>query len=302
MTAPKTCDYCGAALDAGEVCDCRETEHAELIRVTQLPVIEEHLRSLKASVEERTAQAMSLVCSDETLTAVKSMRAALNRDFTEYENQRKAVKAAIMAPYEQFEAVYRDCVAEPFRRADEHLRGKIGAVEQDLKAACEAGLREYFAELCAAEHLDWLTFEQTGVRVDMASARAKTPKKLREQLATIVAKVAKRVDMISGMENADEIMVEFKQTLDLPVAVGTVQERHRRMGAEKAAQEARKAAQEREEEAVAKVEATAPPTVQEPPKAPEQVHVFRCTFTVTATKPQLVKLKEFLLKEGIQYE
>lgn len=300
MTAPRTCDYCGAALDAGEVCDCRETEHAELIRVTQLPVIEEHLRSLKASVEERTAQAMSLACTAETVTAVKATRADLNRAFAEYEAQRKAVKTAIMAPYERFEAVYQECVSAPFKRADADLRDKISSTEYEIKRRCEAELREYFDELCAAEHLDWLTFEQSGVKVDMASAKAKTPKKLREQLAAFVAGVARSVERISVMEHADELMVEFKKTLTLTLALETVEERHRRIEAEQAAKEARKAAQVREAEAVAKVEAAAPPTVQEPPKAPEKV--FRCTFTVTATKPQLLKLKEFLMKEGIRYE
>lgn len=38
-----------------------------LMKVTQLPVIEEHLRSRKEQTEQRVAEAMSLVCTDETL-------------------------------------------------------------------------------------------------------------------------------------------------------------------------------------------------------------------------------------------
>lgn len=26
MTAPRVCEHCGAALDAGEVCDCRDED------------------------------------------------------------------------------------------------------------------------------------------------------------------------------------------------------------------------------------------------------------------------------------
>ena len=50
---------------------------------------------------------------------------------------------------------------------------------------------------------------------------------------------------------------------------------------------------------MAKVDAAAPPVVQ-PPVEAEQV--YKCTFTVHATKPQLRRLKEFLNQEGIRYE
>ena len=72
-----------------------------------------------------------------------------------------------------------------------------------------------------------------------------------------------------------------------------------RIEAEKEAQASRDAAQAREAEAVAKVDAAAPPVVQ-PPVEAEQV--YKCTFTVHATKPQLRRLKEFLNQEGIRYE
>ena len=84
MTAPKTCENCGAALDAGETCDCREAaQDSGLIRLVQLPVIEERLRDLKEATERRTDQAMSMVCAPDTLAAVKTVRAELNREFAE---------------------------------------------------------------------------------------------------------------------------------------------------------------------------------------------------------------------------
>ena len=76
-----------------------------LMKVTQLPVIEEHLRSRKEQTERRVAEAMSLVCTDETLTSVKNIRAEMNREFADAEPQRKAIKAAIMEKYDSFEAV-----------------------------------------------------------------------------------------------------------------------------------------------------------------------------------------------------
>lgn len=166
-----------------------------------------------------------------------------------------------------------------------------------MKRRCEDGLRNYFDELCAVHHLDWLTYERAGIKVDMASAKAKAPKKLREQLKAFVDDVAENVRHIAVLEDAEEIMVEFQRSLDAGGAICTVQERRRRIEEEKAAQAARRAAQEQEAEMVRRVEALAPPVTVEAPEP-----VFKCTFTVRAAKPQLRKLKEFLNMEGIQYE
>ena len=296
MTAPKTCENCGAALDAGEHCDCRETTpDGGLIRLIQLPVIEERLRDLKEATEHRVAEAMSLVVSDETLTAVKNVRAELNRDFTEYENQRKAVKAAIMAPYDRFEAVYRECVTEPFKRADADLKGKIDATEREIKGRCEKQLETYFQELCAVNHVDFLTFAQTGVKVDMASARSKTPKKLMDQLRIMVEGCAQAMATIDGMEHGDEIAVEYKKCLDLTFAIRLVTERHQKLEAERQ----RKAEMEKYTVSPVPEPAEVTPVPKRVQKA--AVEYLTCTFTVTDTRERLKLLKNFLDSNGYQY-
>lgn len=274
----------------------------ELIHIVQLPVIEERLRSMKDAVDKQASDALALVCTEDTVLTVKGVRSALNKQFQELEEQRKAVKKAVLGPYEQFEAVYKECVSDCFKSADVQLKKKIDDVEIEIKQRCEDGLRKYFDELCVAEHVEWLTYDRAGIVVDMASAKAKTPKNLRDRLVNFVSEVSRGVNLISGMDDAEEIMVEFKRTLDAAQAISTVQERHRRIEAEKEARASREAIQAREQAAARKVEEAAPPVIQPPTEnlaATEQT--FKCTFTVHATKPQLRKLKEFLDKEGIRY-
>lgn len=268
-----------------------------LIVVKQLPIIEEHLRTLKDHWEQRASDAESMVCTEETIQAVKGFRAEMRKEFEEAEALRKAAKQAVMEPYNRFEAIYKECVTTAFQRADDACSSKVFEVEQDMKRRCEDSLRDYFDELCAVHHLDWLTYERAGIKVDMASAKAKMPKKLREQLSAFVKDVSENVSVISGMENADEMMVEYQRCLNFADAYDAVQDRHRRIEEQKAVNEARKAELERDAEMVRRVEALAPPVVSEAPEP-----VVKCTFTVHATKPQLRKLKEFLNMEGIKYE
>lgn len=277
----------------------------ELIRVVQLPVIEERLRAMKEQVDARVSEALSLACTDGTLTAVKAARADLRKDFDTLESERKAVKAAVLGPYEAFEKVYRECVSDTYKQADAELKKKIDAVEDGIKSACEATLKSYFEELAAAEHVEWLTWDRLGLKIDLTSARQKSHAKLREKVAEFVCGVAQSVDTISNMDDAEEIMAEFRQCLSIGRALGIVQERHQRIEVERRAAEERKAVMDAQRAAVERVEAAAPPTVVAPPvevPAPVSVEILRCSFTVHATREQLKKLKEFLNQEGIRYE
>ncbi len=280
----------------------------ELIKVTQPPIIEQRLTEVKAFVDKTVADAMSLVCIEATVQSVKATRTELNKQFAALEDQRKAVKAAVLDPYNRFEAVYKECVSDAYRRADADLKQKINDVEGEMKRRCEDGLREYFTELCTAYHIDFLPFEQAGITVSMTDAKSKTqpPKKLREQLALFVAGIAQSVELISGMDDADEIIAEYRRCFDATAAIGIVQERHRRIEAEKAARAEREAAKAQEAAAVAKVEAFAPPVVAEAPA--EEPKMYRSSFVVTAFttesefRAKLRKLKEFMNMEGIKYE
>lgn len=52
----------------------------QVIELQQLPIIVERLHSVKADIERRTAEATSLICTEETYKSVKDARAQLTRN------------------------------------------------------------------------------------------------------------------------------------------------------------------------------------------------------------------------------
>ena len=277
------------------------TDLVPMLVCTQQPVISENLVDLQERVASIADMVNQLPKVPDSVPQVKKARADLRKYFDSLEEQRKAVKAAVMAPYNEAEAKYKALVSGPIQSADRLCKDFVDGVELEMKQACENGLRDYFDELRAANHVEFLKFEQAGIVVDMASAKQKTPKKLREQLVQFVARVASDVDRIAEMDDAEEIMVEYQKSLNVADAIGTVLDRHRRIQAQREADQARSIVKAAEAEAVRKVDAVAPPVEAQKEPVPE-ANVFKCTFTVTATKPQLKRLKEFLNQEGIRYE
>lgn len=293
-----------AILDERE--DEAENENA-LITVTSLPQIQENLRALRERWDRYEADANAMVCTEETVQAVKAIRTEMRKEFDEAEAQRKAAKAAYMAPWEAVEATYKECVSDAFKAADGALKGKVNEFETALKDACKAELTEYFDELCRANGINFLRLEAAlaigGMKISLTDAKSASQKKLKKGLADVVAKIAAGIQQIGAMPEEDipEIMAEFKQRLDVGDAVAVVNARKMRVKAEREAEEARRAAQDRRDAAIAKAEACMPAEeVKEPVRASQRL--YRITFTINCTREQGLKVREFLKQEGIQYE
>lgn len=285
----------------------------DLIKVKQPAIIEERLRAMQQQIEEKAAAAMSLVCTAENLQTVKALRSEIRNDFAAIEEQRKAAKKIALASWNQFEAMYKESISETVSRVDADLKSKVSEVEDGIKATCEAGLREYFTELCEAEGVQWLTYERAGIVVDMTSARQKVPKKLREKITQFVTGVSRGVALIADMDNAEEIMVEFKRTLDAAEAISIVQERHRRVEAERDSLSevhhsrnfpAQSIIPPMPDVTPPKSDSFSPPEVLQAPEdsgAQEETLVY-VSFKVTGTIQKIKELKKFLVDGGFEFE
>lgn len=279
----------------------------ELVIVRKLPEIEEHLQSFKAQVVAACEDAKKMVVTEETLVAVKNKRTELSKAFAELEDRRKGVKKQILAPYEQFDAVYKDCVSDPFADAKKVLDARIRDVEDELKAQKSERIRAYFDEYCEALGIDFVPFE----RVVPNIIRSVSDKKYKEQCAAFIDRVVDDLAMISEQEYTAEVRTEYKRTLNASQAVTTVAERHRAIEAEKARAQAQREVAAAREQAAEKVEEilSMPPQDEpleevdaafEPPAAEpqEQEPVYEVTFTVRGTHDQIKELKLYLIERG----
>lgn len=296
----------------------------DIIQLKQLPIIEEQLHQIKEQVTAATNEALSLVCTDETVKTVKQKRADLNKAFAAFEERRKEIKAEILAPYDAFEKVYRDCVTEPFKTADTELAGKIADVENGLKDEKAAALAEYFNEYRNSIGLseEDATLYKARINVTLSASL----KSLKDKATAYLDQTLEDLQMIDLQEYRDEILSEYRKTGNAAQSITIVNQRHkeieeerRRAEERKAAEEARAAAAAKVEEAIAGTAAEAaaapqaafmPPiegtpaetdnSVETPADAPAEI--YESTFTVWGTLEQLKALKKFLDENNYDYK
>lgn len=275
--------------------------NTEIISVKQLPVIVEQLATVKEQVVLRVAAATALVCTDETVKEVKKARAELNSEFKAWEEKRKEVKAAVMTPYEKFEAVYKECVSDTYKAADKDLKSKIDSVENELKEKKSAEVREYFSEYLISKNIDFVAFEQAGINVTLSASL----KSLKEQSKAFVDKICDDLALIDTQEHKAEILVEYKKTLNVSAAITGVTARIKAVEDEKRRQEEAAAIRAAEEQRLAEIKAAVPepvPEVTAPVEIQSEEKIYILRFTVKGTKDKLRELKAFLDNGGYKYE
>ena len=292
-----------------------------IITVQQLPVIVyERLESVGQEIDKRIA-ALDLdkqLVTEDTKKAVKDTRAMLNKELKDFEEQRKRIKEQIAAPYMDFEKAYNSFIKEKYEKADGILKVKIDEFDKRLKADKEARIRAYFTELCQANNIDFLPFERLCLNIRLNDS----DKSLKDIVNTNIDNVVKSLEFIESLTDPDEykaeILADYKQTLDVMIAINNAKYRKQqreaelqRLEAQKAAAEQARLAAEARAKEVAPLQApeeVPPSAIQEVPAPPQEVpapepeeEILHFTLEVIGTRAQLRALRQFLETNNIKY-
>lgn len=287
----------------------------DIIVVRQLPIIEERLKQIREQIQEKVSTALAMECTEDTVKAIKAIRADLSKDFQALEASRKDVKNKILTPYEQFEVIYKACVTDIFKSVDAQLKAKIDEVENGLKERRQAEVVAYFDEYLSTKGIDFITFEDTGIKITLSASM----KSLKDQARVFIDKVCDELALIETQEYAPEMLVEYRRSLNVAQAITTVTKRRKAIE-----EEARRFQQMQEAEAakastVHKVdeviasESVETASAADPLNAPtvepmeeesgvDAEEVYQLQFSVTGTLTKLKALKAFLVEGGYEFE
>lgn len=239
----------------------------------------------------------NLVITEDMLKDIEDEKKQINKAKKAVATYRKDIVKEFKKPIEQFELLAKE-TEKILEEAYDTCNEAVVRHNDELKAKKTEEVKKYFDEYAQSLNIDFVKFERLGLNITLSASM----KSLKEAVKVCLDKVASELDLINIQkeELIPDMLVEYKQTLNVASAIKNVTDRHKAIEEEKARQEALKALKAEEEKSVAKVkevvqEVTAPVEVKE-------VKTYRSTFTVYGTVEQLKALKEFMEKEGMRYD
>ena len=314
MTAPRTCEKCGAHLDAGEVCECEKAEAINVEPSTEfvmgrsleaLPAtIDFNFEALKLGLSQSLAKYDGLVVTEDDIKGAKDDRAKLNKLREALEAKRKEVKRECMAPYNDFEAKVKELVAlvdKPILAIDTQLKD----YEDRRREEKQAAIREIYEET-VGELRGILPFEKAW-RDEWYNVSVSL-KKVREALVALEGKVASDLEALSTVESEfiDAVKIKYMEGFDLSAAL--TERKRLQDEAEKLRQyNARKAAFEKlaapapVQEGAQTLEPGGGADVEQHGPAPEEEKFYILRFECTVTKAHAAELSAWLKAHNIDY-
>lgn len=279
----------------------------EIITIKQLPIIEERLKDLSKDIQTKVSAAIAMPCDENTIKEVKAVRAELNRDSEDLEEKRKAVKKAVMAPYEAFEETYKTYIGNIYKKADSQLKIKIETIEGELKAEKEKEIAEYFIEYRDSVNIDFVEWKDAGITITLSASK----KTLKNQAKQFLDRITEDLALIETQEHKAEILAEYKSTLNVSRAITAVVDRHNRIEEEQRRIQKREETLREKEKNVQMVEAiqieqevfSAPKVINQNVEEPTSENKkYAVSFRITDTLERLRALKEFLTEGEYTYE
>ena len=287
-----------------------------LITIEQLPVIVyEKIENVGQEIEKRitSLELDKQLVTEDTKKALKDTRATLNKEFENFETQRKQIKEKIQKPYIEFENAYNKFIKVHYENAEQTLKTKINEFDKQIIADKEARIREYFTELCQSNKIDFLPFSKIGLKINISTS----DKSLKDRVNEVIEKIKNDLSLVNNISENDEfkaeILTEYKQTFDISASISNAQYRKQQREAELQRLEAQKArAEQARLEAEAKAKEVASLQAPEVVKPQEQIvkneavpapqeEILHYTLSVSGTRAQLRALRQFLETNNINY-
>lgn len=278
-------------------------KNQDLIIIEQLPVIKEQLKKVSEEIDIKVENAKKLVCTEENKQSIKKIRTEMNKELQEFEAQRKNVKEKVLAPYMKFEQIYKECISEKYKLADKDLKEKIEAIEQQQKQDRENELKAFFYEK-RSEHknMDFITFENVGLNITLTASKISLERKVEE----FINKISSDLDLIDTQQSKDEILIEYKKDLNVSRAITEVAKRKeqlKQLEENRVTQNLENEKQQLQNNLQQLANANTlvdQSNYEEVSRKTEKIYTI--TFKVTGTAPKLKQLKDYLIREGYQYE
>ena len=276
------------------------------VRIKSVGEIESNMKEVKGYVEELNNYYKSVTFTEETLKQAKEEKAKVNKFKAEVADYRKKITAEYNKPIKVFEDTAKETeklLSETYNTINQQVAG----FEEEQKRQKEQEIREYFEEYKTANDIDFVNYEQAQINVTLTAS----VKSLKEQAKAFIDRIMDDLKLIETQECKEEILVEYKQNLNVSKSIQEVANRHKLLEEEKKKQEELKNKQleeaKRQADISIKEQELATKNaldnfVIEAPKVVEQEEILTLSFKVRGTRNKLKELKRFLIEGGYDYE
>lgn len=271
--------------------------------IKSLGVIEDNISEVKEKVIKLNEYYKNITFTEEIMKQASEEKAKVNKFKSAVAGYRKKIVAEYKKPIETFENTAKE-TEKILSNIYDLINVQTDKYNNDKKEKIKEETKQYFEEYLQSKNIDFVTFEQAHISITLNASK----KSLQEQSRTFIDKIVDDLNLIETQEHKAEILVEYKQTLNVSQAITTVTNRFKAIEEEKRKQEEKVVHIEMNEnyEISKRSYEELENVINKPLEQPiteKQEELFTMSFKVkNEPKSRLKLIKEFLENGGYDYE
>lgn len=198
-----------------------EKEKKKLFELTQVPVLEYKFEELGETIKKMVSKYENLIITEDTRKDIKKSKATLTKKLKEFEQERKEIKNKVLAPYSQFEELYKSNVSLPMKNVIDDFTMQINHLEEQLKKEKERELLQFFVNFVKANPtVNFIKYSDLNINVTLSASL----KKLKEEVEEKMTNYLSDIYTIAQMEDEIKIMAIYKDNLNLTKSIAMVED------------------------------------------------------------------------------
>lgn len=264
-----------------------------IVRIETLPKVFYQLDQIKETILPKIEELKTLECTEDNKKEIKKYRSEVNNLKNILETKRKAIKRAILEPYETFDTYYTQNVKNVLEDGLNALDEKIQNVETEQLNKKASSIFDFFEEWVKYYHLENIVkFEDLHIKITLSASE----KSLKSQIKESLEKISNDMECISSEENRDAIFYEYQRNgYDYTKAKLVAKERQKSIDYISGCLNIKQEQEQQEQEVVEKVEEVITPIEIE-------TEFVEFKMRVIGTKEELQKLIAFFTNSKLNYE
>ena len=261
--------------------------------ITSLGSIDSNIEVIKDKAAAIKSFYASIVISEDDCKDMKKEMASLNKAKDAVKKYRMDIVKKFNEPLDNFVNSAKE-TEKILTETYDSLKGQIKKFEDETLNKKTEEVKAYYEEYAGSLHIDFVPFENSGLSVTLSASM----KSLKEASKSFLDRIDSDIKLINTLDKdlINEIIIEYKKSLNVSNAVITVKDRRKALEEEQKKQEALTALKAEETKVEEKVEEVTAPKVVEP------VKTYTAKFKVEATIDQIKDLKTFMDLKGIKYD
>lgn len=195
-----------------------------------ISTIEDNIKKVKDYAIQTKEYYTGLVFTEETKEEAEKEKADINKFKKQVADSRKQIVAKYNEPIKLFEETAKEA-EKILTEAYELINTQVKAFDAKELEKVREKVESYFNEYAASKGIDFIKFAHMNLSITkgLLTATNNLTRKTQDMVNEFIDKCEKDLILIDSLEHKEEILIEYKKTLNAADSIAMVMDRHKQL-------------------------------------------------------------------------